>query len=85
MASATGYRARKRLTRFFRLGLRSRVVAALVATAAATLGVAALALLSPLEHKLRNEDVKFLTQNALAAIPRCATSTPPTSGRTHPS
>jgi signal transduction histidine kinase len=67
--SATGYRGRKRLSRFFRLGLRSRVVAALVATAAATLGVAALALLSPLEHKLRNEDVKFLTQNALAAIP----------------
>jgi signal transduction histidine kinase len=67
--SATGYKGLERLSRFFRLGLRSRVVAALVATAAATLGVAALALLSPLEHKLRNEDVKFLTQNALAAIP----------------
>jgi signal transduction histidine kinase len=67
--SATGYKVRERLSRLPRLGLRSRLVAALVATAAATLAVAALALLSPLEHKLRNEDVKFLTQNALAALP----------------
>jgi signal transduction histidine kinase len=46
------------------IGLRTRLVAALVATAAATLAVAALALLSPLEHRLRNEEVRFLSQSA---------------------
>jgi signal transduction histidine kinase len=46
------------------IGLRTRLVAALVATAAATLAVAALALLSPLEHRLRNEEVRFLAQSA---------------------
>ena len=37
MESATGYKVRERLSRLPRLGLRSRLVAALVATAAATL------------------------------------------------
>jgi signal transduction histidine kinase len=45
------------------------LVAALVATAAVTLAVAALALLSPLENRLRSEDLKFLTASALAAEP----------------
>jgi signal transduction histidine kinase len=46
------------------IGLRTRLVAALVATSAATLAIAALALLSPLEHRLRNEEVRFLAQSA---------------------
>jgi signal transduction histidine kinase len=46
------------------IGLRTRLVAALVATSAATLAIAALALLSPLEHRLRNEELRFLTSNA---------------------
>ncbi len=37
------------------LGLRGRIVLALFVTAAATLAVAALALLPPLEHRLRRE------------------------------
>jgi signal transduction histidine kinase len=47
-------------------GLRPRLLAALLLTSAATLGVAALALLSPLEHRLRmdNESAVF---NALAS------------------
>ena len=52
-----------------RIGLRARLVAALVVTAAATLAVAALALLSPLEHRLRRDDLRFLTENTLAAAP----------------
>ena len=43
------------LRRHGALGLRGRIVGALLITAVATLGVAALALLSPLEHQLRNE------------------------------
>jgi signal transduction histidine kinase len=49
------------------IGLRARLVAALVATAAATLAICALALLSPLEHRLRNEELRFLTQSARAS------------------
>ncbi len=50
------------------IGLRTRLVAALVATAAATLGIAALALLSPLEHRLQNEELRFLSQNARESV-----------------
>ena len=49
------------------IGLRTRLVAALVATSAATLAIAALALLSPLEHRLRNEELRFLTSSARAS------------------
>jgi signal transduction histidine kinase len=49
-----------------RIGLRFKLVGALVATAAVTLIVAALALLSPLEQRLRAEELKSLTATALA-------------------
>jgi signal transduction histidine kinase len=49
------------------LGLRSRIVGALLLTSAATLAVAALALLSPLEHKLRDQELRSLTSTAQAA------------------
>jgi signal transduction histidine kinase len=54
------------LARFLRwlgppIGLRSRIVGALLVTSAATLAVAALALLSPLERKLRNQELQNLT------------------------
>jgi signal transduction histidine kinase len=49
-----------------RIGLRLKLVGALVATAAVTLIVAALALLSPLEQRLRSEELKSLTATALA-------------------
>jgi signal transduction histidine kinase len=57
------------LRRLPSIGLRARFVAALIATAAATLAVAALTLLSPLEHRLRNDELRFLTENTLAAVP----------------
>jgi signal transduction histidine kinase len=50
-----------------RVGLRSRLIAALFLTSALTLVAAALALLPPLEHRLRTEDLEFLTQTALGA------------------
>jgi signal transduction histidine kinase len=50
-------------------GLRTRLVLALFATAAATLGVAALALLPPLEHRLRDDAARTLVLHAEAARP----------------
>ena len=50
-----------------RIGLRIKLVAALVTTAAVVLIVAALALLSPLEQRLRSEEVKNLTATTVAA------------------
>jgi len=49
-----------------RIGLRIKLVGALVATAAVTLIVAALALLSPLEQRLRTEELKSLAATAVA-------------------
>jgi signal transduction histidine kinase len=48
-------------------GLRPRLVLALVATSALTLAVAAAALLSPLEQRLRDSELESLTQAASAA------------------
>lgn len=48
-----------------RHGLRVRVAAALVVTAAVALAVAALTLLSPLEHKLRTDQVRDLASAAV--------------------
>jgi signal transduction histidine kinase len=50
------------------VGLRSRIVGALLLTSAATLAVAALALLSPLEHKLRNQELANLVSTAQASV-----------------
>jgi signal transduction histidine kinase len=44
------------------LGLRGRIVGAVLVTAAAALAVAAVVLLGPLEHSLRNADKTTLTQ-----------------------
>jgi signal transduction histidine kinase len=52
-----------------RVGLRTKLVAALVATAAVTLIAAALALLSPLEQRLKAEEVKSLTAATVSARP----------------
>ncbi|HVS28982.1 MAG TPA: HAMP domain-containing sensor histidine kinase [Solirubrobacteraceae bacterium] len=46
------------------LGLRPRLVAALVLTGAVTIGVAALAVLGPLERKLNREELTTLTSDA---------------------
>ena len=51
------------------LGLRFRMVAALLAVSALTLGVAALALLPPLENRLRRDDLESLTQATSAVAP----------------
>jgi signal transduction histidine kinase len=48
-------------------GLRGRVVLALMATSVLTLAVAAFALLSPLERRLRNDQIETLTQSAVEA------------------
>ena len=50
-------------------GLRARLVAALVLTSAATLGVAAVALLNPLETRLRHQELKSLSATAVASLP----------------
>jgi signal transduction histidine kinase len=50
-------------------GLRLRFVGALMLAAAVTLAVAALALLGPLDRRLRAHEVTALTANALAARP----------------
>jgi signal transduction histidine kinase len=50
-----------------RLGLRYRLVAALLVTAAVTLAAAAIALLSPLEHRLRVDELDSLADAALTA------------------
>ena len=52
-----------------RHGLRVRVAAALVITAAVALAVAALTLLSPLEHKLRSQQVRDLAAAAVQSRP----------------
>ena len=46
--------------RFGALGLRGMIVGAVLVTAVATLAVAAVALLSPLETSLRNADLQTL-------------------------
>lgn len=55
-----------------RLGLRARVAAALVVTAAVALGVAALALLSPLERNLRSQGVRELSRAGVQSRPAFA-------------
>ena len=50
-------------------GLRPRLLAALVLTAAVTLGVAALALLGPLQTRLRDESARSLQTAVLASRP----------------
>ncbi len=52
------------------LGLRGRIVGAVLVTTVATLAVAALALLGPLENKLRAADFKTFQ----SAVPRAATA-----------
>jgi signal transduction histidine kinase len=49
------------------LGLRGRLVAALILTSAVVLGVVAFALLPPLQRNLRNEDVRSLRDTVLAS------------------
>src|SRR5206468_3532177 len=56
-ARGLAMRARPRLPAF---GLRSRIVGAVLGTAVATLVVAAIALLGPLENSLRNAAMKTL-------------------------
>ena len=58
-----------RLARVRAPGLRARLVLALFATAATTLAVAALALLPPLERRLRDDAARTLTLRAEAARP----------------
>src|SRR3954447_24452566 len=50
-------------------GMRARLVLTLCATAAVTLTVAALALLPPLDHRLRTDAAHTLTLRAAAARP----------------
>jgi signal transduction histidine kinase len=54
-------------------GLRGRLLLALLATAAVTLGVAALALLSPLRERLREADADAVRQAALLTRPQLET------------
>jgi signal transduction histidine kinase len=56
-----------------RFGLRPRLLAALVFTAAATLAVAALALLTPLESQLRKNEQSVLEANVSTAQTRLGT------------
>ena len=56
-----------------RFGLRPRLLAALVFTAAATLAVAALALLAPLESQLRKNEQSVLEANVSTAQTRLGT------------
>ena len=51
------------------MGLRGRVTAALVLTSAVTLAVMALALLAPLQHRLRHDALDELAETTLAARP----------------
>ena len=50
-------------------GLRTRMIGALLAVSVLTLGVAALALLPPLESRLRRDDLESLTQSTAATAP----------------
>ncbi len=52
------------------LGLRTRLLLALVATATATLGVAALTLLSPLQQRLREQTRETVRASALSLRPQ---------------
>jgi signal transduction histidine kinase len=52
------------------LGLRARTIAAIMLACAMTLGVAAVALLSPLEHRLRTAELERLADAALLAKPQ---------------
>jgi signal transduction histidine kinase len=52
------------------VGLRARLVAALLFTSAVTLGIAALALLPPLERRLRRDDLQALVTAAAAFRPQ---------------
>ncbi len=65
-----------RLRRRWALGLRGRIVGALVLTSVATLAVAALGLLSPLERRLRARELSALSGTVLTARPSFA-SLPP--------
>ncbi len=58
-----------------RLGLRWRLVAALVLTSAATLGIAALSLLGPLEQRLRSEELSKLSDTSATIRPGFAAFT----------
>ncbi|MBV8943373.1 MAG: hypothetical protein JO321_08280 [Solirubrobacterales bacterium] len=49
------------------LGLRGRLVAALMLMAVVTLGVAAVTVLSPLERRLRDQEVSTVAATALTA------------------
>ncbi|ADB53860.1 sensor histidine kinase [Conexibacter woesei] len=57
------------MRRFGALGLRGRIVGALMLTAAATLAVAALSLLPPLERRLRNAELDTLVTKAVDLRP----------------
>ena len=50
-------------------GLRGRIVGAVLVTTVATLGVAAVALLGPLQRQLRNSELKTLSVQVRAAAP----------------
>ncbi len=54
------------------LGLRGRLVLALLATSALTVGVVAITLLSPLEHRLRADEIESLHQAAVVVRPLLA-------------
>ncbi|QEC50069.1 HAMP domain-containing histidine kinase [Baekduia soli] len=56
------------------MSLRSRLLLALLATSAVTLGVAALALLSPLQHRLDAQGRDSVKASALATRPALATA-----------
>src|SRR5438270_5473609 len=62
--TATGGAATRRRTT---IGMRARFVAAILLTSAVTLAAAAVALLSPLERSLRDDELRSLSQNAQAA------------------
>ncbi|MGZ4203050.1 MAG: histidine kinase dimerization/phospho-acceptor domain-containing protein, partial [Thermoleophilaceae bacterium] len=51
------------------LGLRGRLVAALILTSAVALGVAAVTLLPPLERNLRTQELRTLRDTAIASRP----------------
>jgi signal transduction histidine kinase len=51
------------------LGLRGRIVAALVLTSAVVLGVAAIFLLTPLERHLRRQEISSMRETAVASRP----------------
>jgi signal transduction histidine kinase len=52
------------------VGLRPRLVAALLFTSAVTLGIAALTLLPPLERRLRSDELRSLLNTAIAFRPQ---------------